>query len=314
MTSDTLTIQVPSGAAAERVDRYLARALAATCSRSQLQRWIKAGRVRRGGGPVAADVRVHAGDTFEIQVPPPEPSTLAPEPMPLAILYEDEALLLVNKPAGLVVHPGAGHQTGTLIHGLLAHTQRLSHVAGPLKPGIVHRLDKDTSGIMVVAKSDATHRALAKQFADRTVQRTYVAFVRGRVPQDTGVVNAPLGRHPKDRQRIAVQPAGRGREAITQYKVLRRLPGMTMLELTPQTGRTHQLRVHLAHLGFPLLGDPRYGPQQKRDGSRTIPFFSRQTLHAWRLGFRHPATGEFVEFTAPLPQEFSALLNAPCQP
>ena len=296
------TLVVPADAAPERVDRRLARLLADVCSRTQVQRWIKQGRVRRNGQPVTADARVHPGDTLTVAiVPEPVQSDLTPEPIPLDILYEDEALLMVNKPAGLVVHPGAGHATGTLVHGLLAHAQRLSQVAGPSKPGIVHRLDKDTSGVMVVAKTDVAHRALARQFADRTVRRTYVALVSGVIPYDTGVIDAPLGRHPKDRQRIAVRPAGWGREAITRYTVLRRLPGATWLELTPQTGRTHQLRVHLAHLGYPILGDPRYG---KRGG------VTRQALHAARLGFRHPTTGESVEFTAPLPRELDAAIAA----
>jgi len=220
--------------------------------------------------------------------------------MRLDILYEDDALLMVNKPAGLVVHPGAGHATGTLVHGLLAHAGRLSQVAGPFKPGIVHRLDKDTSGLMVVAKDDTVHRALAKQFADRTVKRTYVALVDGLVPRDAGIIDAALGRHPRDRQRIAVRQDGRGREAITAYRVLRRFADMTLVELTPQTGRTHQLRVHLAHLGYPILGDPRYGRR------RSCP---RQALHAERLGFFHPTAQAFMEFTAPWPAALAAVIE-----
>lgn len=297
----------------ERVDRYLARRLAGLCSRTQLQRWIIAGRVLADGPagtpfgrrPVTATTIVHPGMVLTVDVPSPAPlSGVTAEAMPLDILYEDDALLLLNKPAGLVVHPGAGHGTGTLVHGLLAHTQQLSSVAGPAKPGLVHRLDKDTSGVMVVAKQDVAHRALAKQFADRTIRRTYVAVVRGRVPRERGVIAAPLGRHPKDRQRVAVQPAGRGREAITHYRVLERLSGATLLELTPQTGRTHQLRVHLAHLGHPILGDPKYRGPTMMGG---IPV-TRQLLHAWRLGFVHPATGEPVEFTAPWPAAFTQVL------
>jgi len=296
------TVAVTPGDPPERVDRYLARRLADVASRTQMQRWIADGRVTSAGRPVAANTLTHPGMILTVDVPPPAlPAGVAAEVMPLDILYEDTTLLILNKPAGLVVHPGAGHATGTLVHGLLAHTRQLSSVAGPAKPGLVHRLDKDTSGLMVVAKDDAAHRALAKQFADRTVRRTYVAIVRGRVPRERGVIAAPLGRHPKDRQRVAVQPAGRGREAITHYRVLGRFPGMTLLELTPQTGRTHQLRVHLAHLGHPIVGDPKYS------GSARGPA-TRQLLHAARLGFVHPATGELVEFTAPWPAVFTEVL------
>ena len=312
------TIVVPEGASAERADRFLARQLGAASSRTEIKRWMLAGLVCRGGRPLSPDASVRVGDLITIAPPPhPTPRSLAPEPVPLDILYEDDALLILNKPAGLVVHPGAGHARGTLAHGLVAHTAQLSQMAGALKPGIVHRLDKETSGIMVVAKNDLVHRAVAKQFADRTVRRTYVALVGGVISRDRGVIEAALGRHPKHRQRIAVRPAGQGREAITGYRVLRRFhgatphsaldragvprSGATLVELTPQTGRTHQLRVHLAHLGFPILGDRAYG----RPGAG----LTRQALHAWRLGFLHPTTGEFVEFTAPWPSEFTEAMR-----
>lgn len=296
------TVIVEPGTPPERLDRYLARRLRDLCSRTQLQRWIADGRVLGDGRPIAARATVRPGMTLTVEVPPPAPMTgvTADPAVSLDILFEDAALIVVNKPAGLVVHPGAGHATGTLVHGLLAHTQQLSSVAGPAKPGLVHRLDKDTSGVMVVAKDDATHRALAAQFADRTVRRTYIAVVRGRLAQGRGVINAPLGRHPKDRQRVAVQPSGQGREAITRYRVLARGPGMTLVELTPQTGRTHQLRVHLAHLGHPIIGDPTYGGRPQPAG------VARQLLHAAKLGFVHPLTGESVEFTAPWPEAFSS--------
>lgn len=297
------TVLVEPGTPPERVDRYLARRLHDLCSRTQLQRWIADGHVLSDGQPVAAKALVQPGMTLVVDAPAPAPMTgvTADPSVLLDILYEDAALLVVNKPAGLVVHPGAGHAGGTLVQGLLAHTDRLSRVAGPSKPGLVHRLDKDTSGVMVIAKDDAAHRALAAQFADRTVRRTYGAIVRGRVALMRGVIDAPLGRHPKDRQRVAVQPAGQGREAITRYKVLARLAGMTFLELTPQTGRTHQLRVHLAHLGHPIVGDPKYTRLQ-------TPGVTRQLLHAAKLGFVHPATGEQVEFAAPWPDALTRLL------
>lgn len=306
---------------AERADRYLAGQLGDCASRAQIQRWIREGRVQRAGRPIAVATRVRSGDCLTIDVPPPEPPPgIVPERFALDIVYEDETLLVLNKPAGLVVHPGAGHRTGTLVHGIVAHTATLSQVAGPLKPGIVHRLDKDTSGIMVVAKQDIAHRALARQFADRTVCRTYVALVSGALARETGVIQAALGRHPKDRQRFAVRPAGEGRDAVTAYRVLARSAlasargsrtmarsaHATLVELTPKTGRTHQLRVHLAHVGHPILGDARYGPTGRSDPA----IYPRQALHAWRLGFVHPRTGEAVEFTAPWPREFSEMLTA----
>ena len=302
------TVRVDADAVAERIDRVLARALASETSRTQLQRLIREGRVQCNGRPVTSRTLVRPGQTIIVEFPPPTPPEgVLPEPMPLEILYEDDALLLVNKPAGLTVHPGAGRAHGTLVHGLLAYTQHLSQVAGPTKLGLVHRLDKDTSGIMVVAKDDATHRALARQFADRTVRRTYLALVDGAIVREQGTIRARLARHPVHRQRIAVQPEGRGREAITHYRVLRRLPGMTVVELKPETGRTHQLRVHLAHLGHPILGDPHYGPRGPGRAGVVLP---RQALHALRLGFVHPATGEAVEFTAPAPADLAAYLRS----
>ena len=304
-----ITLCVPPDAPAERIDRYLARQLAATGSRVQLQRWIRDGLVHRNDQTVTPSTTVRPGDRLTVMVPTTTPpGDLTPERMPLDILYEDDVLLVLNKPAGLVVHPGAGHATGTLVHGLLAHTTELSGLAGPSKPGLVHRLDKDTSGVMVVAKQDQAHRALAQQFEARTVQRTYVALVAGVVRYDHGVITAPLGRHPRDRQRIAVQPPGRGREAVTRYRILRRLTGCTLLELSPQTGRTHQLRVHLLHLGHPILGDPKYGRRPAGEGPARA---DRQLLHAARLGFRHPVTGEAVEFSAPWPEALTRLLETP---
>lgn len=308
------TIQVPAGARPERVDRYLARALAPAASRTQIQGWIREGLVQRGGRPLRPDTLVAPGDAITVTVPPPAaPAAMVAERMPLEILYEDDVLLVLNKPAGLVVHPGAGHPRGTLVHGLLAHTQALSQVGGPTRPGLVHRLDRETSGVMVVAKTDEAHRTLTEQFTARTVRRTYLAVVRGTVRRPSGVIDAAVGRHPTDRQRMAVRPAGRGREAITRYRVLRRLPGLTVVELTPQTGRTHQLRVHLAHLGYPIVGDLRYSRPRRFASDSNRPGHpmpvTRQLLHAWRLGFIHPATGEPVEFTAPIPQELAPYVS-----
>ena len=281
----------------ERLDRYLTRVLP-DLSRSQIQRLIAQGHVRLGQKVLKPSHLVRPGQGLEVEIPPPAPMELEAEPIPLKIVHEDEWLIVVDKPAGMVVHPAAGHSKGTLVNALLGHGGRLSSVAGIFKPGIVHRLDRDTSGLMVVAKRDATHRALAQQFAQRKVRRVYLALVKGVVQQQEGTIDAPIGRHPLQRQRMVVR-YGASREAITRYRVLKRFPKGTLLELTPQTGRTHQLRVHLAHLGFPILGDARYGV---RAG------LSRQALHAHRLGFEHPGTRRWAEFVSPLPLDLELIL------
>ncbi len=293
--ADPLRHAVPLGAAPERLDQYLTR-LIPQSSRAQVQRLIAGGHVQVNGRSMKASHRVFAGEQLAVTFPPPVSLDLKPEPIPLQILYEDKHLIVLDKPAGLVVHPAVGHPTGTLVHGLLAHGGKLSSMAGPFKPGIVHRLDKDTSGILVVAKDDETHRDLGRQFSLRKVRRIYLALVQGIVQKDRGVIEVPIGRHPVNRQKMTVR-YGASREAITRYRVLKRFSDCTLLELNPQTGRTHQLRVHLAHLGHPILGDARYGV---RGG------LSRQALHAHRLGFQHPADGNWVEFTAPLPPDLEA--------
>lgn len=298
-------VHVPEGTASDRLDRYLAGCLKDQYSRVQIQKWIKSGHLLRNGKPATSSERVGPGDTLILETEPvPFLEGIVPEPVPLNILHEDDAILVINKPAGLVVHPGAGHSGGTLVHGLLYHTRQLSAIAGPSKPGVVHRLDKDTSGVMVVAKTDGAHRLLSEQFAKRTVRRTYVAVVHGRMAHENGTISAALGRHPKDRQKISVQPPGKGRDAITHYKVLRRFPNKTYIELTPETGRTHQLRVHLHHLGHPILGDPRYGP------SLAAAPIGRQALHALRLEFVHPVSGQPVAYAAALPVEINQLLSS----
>ena len=281
---------VPNGTPSERLDRYLTAVLP-DHSRSQIQQLIAKGHIRAGEPGLKSSHRVTPGEVILIQIPPQAVQVLKAESIPLSILYEDSYLLLLDKPAGLVVHPAPGHPSGTLVNALLGRRINLSSVAGPSKPGIVHRLDKDTSGILVVAKDNQSHRNLSRQFATGQVRRTYRAVVRGVVQQEEGTVEAPIGRHPLNRQRMSVR-YGSGREAVTRYHVLERYPCATLLELFPQTGRTHQLRVHLAHLGYPLLGDTRYGV---RGG------FPRQALHAYCLGFQHPQDGRWVEFTCPLP-------------
>jgi 23S rRNA pseudouridine1911/1915/1917 synthase len=269
------------------------------------------------GGQAKASHRLRAGAEVTVDVPPPEPLTLVPEPIPLAVVYEDADLLVVNKPVGLVVHPGAGHRTGTLVHALLAHCGgELSGIGGTRRPGIVHRLDRGTSGILVVAKTDRAHVALARQLKARTVERRYLALVEGRLPHAEGVVETAIGRDPRDRLRMAVRPAGTGRPALTRYRVLERFARpapLALLEATLGTGRTHQIRVHLAHLGAPVVGDRTYrrrgAPVPDPDFAARVAALGGQALHAAVLGFTHPTTGVRHRFEAPPPPAFTALLT-----
>jgi 23S rRNA pseudouridine1911/1915/1917 synthase len=291
--------------AGERLDQALA-ALAGV-SRSQARRWIDEGRVRLAGAPARASARVAAGERLEAEPPEPLPAPLAPEAIPLAVLYEDADLIVIDKPAGLVVHPAPGHASGTLVNALLHHCADLSGVGGVLRPGIVHRLDRGTSGVMVAAKHDAAHRALARQFHDHTIEREYRALVRGLPAADEGRVDRALGRHPRDRKRISTAARGALREARTAWRVLRRFAASerTWLSIRPETGRTHQIRVHLAAAGLPIAGDPVYG-RGARDGSG----LARPALHAARLGFAHPRSGERLRFEAPLAADLAAILAA----
>jgi 23S rRNA pseudouridine1911/1915/1917 synthase len=298
-----------------RLDRFL-QARAPDLSRTRLQALIAAGRVEVTGGAPKASHRLRAGTRVAVEVPPPEPATLTAEAIPLDVVYEDADLLVVNKPAGLVVHPGAGHRTGTLVHALLAHCgPALSGVGGMRRPGIVHRLDRGTSGLLVVAKTDAAHLALARQLKARTVERRYLALAHGRLPHAAGVVETAIGRDPRDRLRMAVRPPGAGRPALTRYRVLERFgrpAPITLLEATLGTGRTHQIRVHLAHLGTPVLGDGTYrrrGPVPP-DAELTahVAALGGQALHAAVLGFTHPTTGVTQRYEAPPPPAFASLL------
>ena len=268
-------------------------------SRSRVAQLAAGGGVRVDERPRKPAFRVRRGQAVEITVPPPAPSGVQPEAIPLDIVLEDADLLVVNKPAGLTVHPAPGHPSGTLVNALLSAVRDLAGIGGELRPGIVHRLDKDTSGLLVVAKSDAAHRVLAAQFKAHTAQRTYLAVVRGRVRRDEGTIAAALGRHPVRRTRIAV--VARGRPAVTHYTVLERFRNATLLACRLETGRTHQIRVHLAHAGHPLLGDPVYGRAR-------APEIARQALHAARLEFTHPRTGRRVTCTAPVPDDMVRLL------
>jgi 23S rRNA pseudouridine1911/1915/1917 synthase len=251
------------------------------------------------GAPRKPAFRLRGGQRVDVLGPHADPISLHPEAIPIAVVHEDADVLVVNKPAGLTVHPAPGHPRGTLVNAVLARVPALAGIAGSLRPGIVHRLDKDTSGLLVIAKTDAAYRSLVAQVGARTVTREYLALVRGTVRRDAGSIAAPIGRHPTRRTRMAVVP--RGRPAVTHFEVLERLPGATLLKCRLETGRTHQIRVHLLHLGHPLLGDPTYG------GVRAAGI-TRQALHAARLEFAHPRTGERVTCVAPVPEDLERLL------
>ena len=287
----------------ERADAALAR-LAPDLTRSAAQRLLEEGRVLREGRPLRKNDKLQAGDVLALDLPEPQPVALEPEDIPLDIVYEDNDLLVINKPKGLVVHPAAGHWSGTLVNALLYHCRdSLSGINGELRPGIVHRIDKDTSGLLIVAKNDFAHQALAAQLQDHTLARTYVCLVVGGVREDSGVIDAPIGRHPTDRKKMAVTEKN-SRHAVTHWRVLERFPGYTLLECRLETGRTHQIRVHMAYRNHPIVGDTVYGRPKPELGQDS------QCLHARALTFRHPRTGETMTLTCPLPDYFTRLLEA----
>jgi 23S rRNA pseudouridine1911/1915/1917 synthase len=307
----TVRLVVPHDAAGLRLDRFLA-ASGHGWSRSQLARWIAAGHVRRNGAPSKPAQFVQPGDVIEVIPPPPTPSDLVPQDIPLDVLFEDEHLIVISKPPGLVIHPAAGNPDGTLVNALLAHCRDLSGVGGVERPGIVHRLDKDTSGVLIAAKSDAAHRALSLSFRWRTTDKRYLAVVYGSFKVDEGAVDAPIARHPSERKRMAVVPGGR--PARTLYWVRERFTGCALVECRLVTGRTHQVRVHMAHAGHALVGDPVYAGRQWRTVedpalAELCRDFPRQALHAWKLTITHPATGVPMTFEAPLPADIAGLLG-----
>jgi 23S rRNA pseudouridine1911/1915/1917 synthase len=295
-----ITLTVSRETAGTRLDRFLAKELA-DFSRARLQTLIRAGFVRLNGKPPRPRDLVRNGDVVELDEPAIEKIEAKAEYIALEIIFEDDDLLVLNKPAGLVMHPGAGHQQHTLVNALLAHCQNLSGIGGRERPGIVHRLDKETSGCVVVAKNDSTHRDLSKQFAARTMEKIYLALVAGVLRKPTGVIDAAIARHPVHRQRMSIG-RNRGRTAKTEYRVLRASHEISLLECTLHSGRTHQIRVHLHHLGHPVLGDKLYGG--KHAGT-----FARQMLHAWKLAFRHPRTAEVMKFEAPIPPDFAEAMR-----
>ena len=288
-------------AAGERLDTFLTARLPGL-TRSAAARLIETGQVLVDGKPARKSAKLAGRETVEVTLPDPEPADALPQDIPLDVVYEDDDVIVVNKPSGLVVHPAPGHPDGTLVNALLHHCGgSLSGVGGELRPGIVHRIDRDTSGLIIAAKNDAAHQALAAQLADHTLARTYEAVAVGSFREDGGTVDAPIGRCPSDRKKMAVVP--NGKRAVTHWEVLERFPGLTHVRCRLETGRTHQIRVHMAHLGHPIYGDTVYG------GKKPVPGLTGQCLHAVGLRFVHPRTGETVELSCPLSGEFQALLE-----
>ncbi|MEH7011947.1 RluA family pseudouridine synthase [Neobacillus niacini] len=283
----------------DRIDKVIST-LDEEWSRTQVQQWIKEGNVLVNGQTIKTNYKCSLNDEIEISIPDPELLDVIPEDMDLDIYFEDKDVLVVNKPSGMVVHPAPGHLTGTLVNGLMAHCKDLSGINGVLRPGIVHRIDKDTSGLLMVAKNDMAHEKLVNQLVEKTVTRKYRAIVHGVIPHDFGTIDAPLGRDTKDRQSMTV--VDNGKHAVTHFHVIERLKDFTFVECQLETGRTHQIRVHMKYIGYPLAGDPKYGPKKTLD-------INGQALHAGILGFNHPRTNEYLEFEAPLPKEFEEVLE-----
>jgi 23S rRNA pseudouridine1911/1915/1917 synthase len=300
----TRTLELFADHDGERLDAFLARRCGHELSRSSAHRLIAEGLVTVNGAPSKPSHRLARGDDVVVILPPPEVMTLEAEAIPLRIVYQDEDVIVVDKPPGLTVHPAAGHPRGTLVNALLTICPELANIKGTLRPGIVHRLDKDTSGLLVVAKNEAAHASLAGQLKNREVHKVYLALVRGRVEPPQGVIDAPIGRHPRRRQRMAVVEGGRA--AQTRYRVRKLLDdagvAYSLVEAEPLTGRTHQIRVHFASIGHPVVGDRLYG--------KASALVGRQFLHAWRLGFRLPASGRYQEFESPLPGDLEGALEA----
>lgn len=292
----TLTIEEFVG---ERIDKALSQ-MEEAWSRTQISHWLDEERILVNGVNVKAKYKVKLGDVIEVDVPEVEDLEILPEDLNLEIIYEDADVLVVNKPRGMVVHPAPGHATGTLVNGLMHLCKDLSGINGVARPGIVHRIDKDTSGLLMVAKNDVAHEGLVNQLVNKTVTRKYTALVHGHIAHEKGTIEAPIGRDQKDRQKQAV--VDNGKHAVTHFQVIERYGEFTLVECRLETGRTHQIRVHMNYIGFPLAGDPKYGPKKTID-------FGGQVLHAGVLGFEHPVTKKYLEFEAPLPEDFKQLLD-----
>lgn len=297
----------------ERLDTFLARTLE-NMTRSTAQRLIETGLVTVDSFPQKPSLKLKGGETISVTIPPPEPAEAIAEQIPLEILYEDHDIIVVNKPAGMTVHPGAGNSSGTLVNALLGHCRDLSGIGGELRPGIVHRIDKDTSGVLVAAKNDLAHHSLARQFKEHTIKRIYLALVYGSPREEKGRIESVIGRHPVDRKRMS-GTAKRGKQAVTHWRVAGRYPGITLMRLKLETGRTHQIRVHLSETGYPLVGDEVYGGSGRLANIRDtvlrklVKELGRQALHAKTLGFIHPVTGEYLEFDTELPEDMRRIIE-----
>ncbi|MED1112822.1 MULTISPECIES: RluA family pseudouridine synthase [Bacillus cereus group] len=297
--SEVVQVTVAEEQKSERIDKFVAE-INSEWSRSQVQQWIKDDVVTVNGKSVKVNYKVKENDEITVTIPDPEELDIQAEDMNLEIYYEDADVLVVNKPRGMVVHPAPGHTSGTLVNGLMHHCTDLSGINGVMRPGIVHRIDKDTSGLLMVAKNDMAHESLVNQLVAKTVTRRYKAIVHGVIPHDKGTIDAPIGRDKKERQSMTVDE--NGKNAVTHFQVLERFKDFTLVECRLETGRTHQIRVHMKYIGYPLAGDPKYGPKKTLD-------MNGQALHAGILGFDHPRTGEYIQFEAPIPEVFEDALN-----
>ena len=300
MEMEDLTIQITEEMAGQRIDKAVS-SIDEDWSRSQIANWVKDGNVRVNGEIVKPNYKVRPDDLIIATPPVLEELDVVPENLNLEIVYEDADVLVVNKPKGMVVHPAPGHSQGTLVNGLMYQCTDLSGINGIVRPGIVHRIDKDTSGLLMVAKNDASHMSLVNQLVRKSVTRKYIALVHGHIPHDKGTIEAPIARDPKERQNMAI--VDRGKHAVTHFRVLERFGDFTLVECRLETGRTHQIRVHMKYIGYPLVGDPKYGPKKTMD-------IGGQALHAEVIGFDHPKTGEYMEYTAEMPEEFAELLES----
>lgn len=307
-----IELEFPYDTPAERLDQFIATRIP-ELSRAAAHKLIETGEVSVNDTTAKPSLKLKGGDRVSVLVPPPEPVEALPEEIPLDVLYEDHDVIVINKPAGMVVHPGAGNPSGTMVNALLAHCSDLSGIGGKIRPGIVHRIDKDTSGVIIAAKNDLAHISLARQFSEHTIKRIYMALVYGSPKTDSGRIESTIGRHPVDRTRMS-SSARHGRHAATRWRVVARYEGATLIRLRLETGRTHQIRVHLSEAGHPLVGDLLYGSQGRlktvRDPrARTLlKAMDRQALHAKTLGFVHPATGQYLEFDTELPDDLARLL------
>jgi 23S rRNA pseudouridine1911/1915/1917 synthase len=314
-SGDTFALEAGQNDAGTRLDVFIGERLP-RCSRSFAAQLISEDCVRVNGQPKKPGYRLKAGDAVRAHMPPPRPAGFLPESIPLDILFEDEHIVVVNKQPGLVVHPAPGHYSGTLVNGLLHHCPDLGGIGAELRPGIVHRLDKDTSGTLVVAKNAQALERLAAQFKSRSVRKDYLALVHGGFSEDSGTIRFPIGRHPIDRKRMSTT-SRKPREAETRWRLRREFPGVSLLEVGLKTGRTHQIRVHFAAIGHPIIGDPVYGrkkpalsPPGAADVDDLLAAARRQMLHAWRLGFTHPHGGQALRFESPLPADMERLIKA----